>query len=462
MAFENFTPIDTEAEASVLAQLILNPSVFLDISTNLLPSDFGTPAYRDIYAAIVACDATDQPFDVITIANELKKRKRLAAVGGRAALDKLLDTTTKSANIESHVAIIREKSLLRALLAASADISKSALDPAASPEDVLSMAESTILSLGQERRQSSIAEMAQVMSELLQSLSQRKAQLLSGHSTGFKELDAMTGGLQPGQLIVVGARPGMGKSVLGTQIARHIAQTTGLVVPIFSYEMTRREIGVRLLASYLGFDSKLLEQGDFPPAMERDLSLAAQTLAQVPLLLDDRPPETFAGLRSQARRLARRGPLGAIVVDYIQLMHSERRYKDENRTQEIAEITRGLKLLANELEVPIIAISQLSRGLETRANRRPGLSDLRESGSIEQDANVVIFLYRDSQYSQSADEKAAEIIIAKNRSGPLGTIKVMFEGNKGPRFREYNQDPGMATKQQRPKILDKENPLSSK
>jgi replicative DNA helicase len=439
MALEKstFVPVDTDAEAAIISTLLTNPSSFLDITADLLPEDFGAPIYREIYQAIINCDTQGQPFDQITVANELQKRKKLSFIGGKATLETLVAQGKKNNQSTAYVSIIREKALLRGLLEAAQAINKSTLDPAADPDGVLSEAEALVFALGQERRKPSIVEMGQVVAELLQSLAQGHSQVLNGHSTGIAELDKMTGGLQPGQLIVIGARPGMGKSVLGTQLARHIAQTSNLVVPIFSYEMTRREIGIRLLSSSLGLNSKDLERGNFPESAQLSLSKAAQNLSQVPILIDDHPPETFTGLRSQARRIARRGPLGALVIDYIQLMHSDRRYKDENRTQEIAEITRGLKLLANELNVPVIAISQLSRNLESRVNKRPGLSDLRESGSIEQDANMVLFLYRDAQYSPNADAHSAELIIAKHRSGPTGTIDLIFEGDKGPRFREY-------------------------
>ena len=236
----------------------------------------------------------------------------------------------------------------------------------------------------------------------------------------------MTGGLQAGQLITVAARPAMGKSAFALSLARHIAESTGLLVPFLSYEMSRSELSMRMLSTALKYDLLRLRQGDMPTDMERDLAVAAEKMALLPVLIDDNPPETIGGVRSAMRRLARRGQVGAVVIDYLQLMSGDGRHSDENRTQEVSAISRGLKRLADELECPVIACSQLNRQLENRPNKRPQLSDLRESGSIEQDSSVVLMLYREVVYNAAADPTLAELIIAKQRNGPIGVIHLEF------------------------------------
>jgi replicative DNA helicase len=221
----------------------------------------------------------------------------------------------------------------------------------------------------------------------------------------------------------------MGKSALAVQIARHVAETSGGYVPLLSYEMSSTEILMRMLSTSLGYDLLRLRNGDIPSGMERDMAVAAQKMAELTMFIDDNPPETIGGVRSAMRRLARRGPISAIVIDYLQLMSGESRHASENRTQEVSEISRGLKRLATELNVPVIALSQLNRQLEQRPNKRPSLSDLRESGSLEQDANAVLFLYREHVYNAAADAGAAELIIAKQRNGPLGTVRLRFDGS---------------------------------
>jgi replicative DNA helicase len=270
--------------------------------------------------------------------------------------------------------------------------------------------------------------MAQAVPKMLEALARARTTVLSGQSTGFEGLDRLTGGLQGGQLVILAARPAMGKSALGVQIARHIAETSGGYVPLLSYEMGNSEITTRMLSTALGYDLLKLRSGDIPAGMERDTAIAAQKMAELSMLIDDNPPETIGGVRSAMRRLARRGPVSAVVIDYLQLMSGESRQSSENRTQEVSEISRGLKRLATELNVPVIALSQLNRQLEQRPNKRPSLSDLRESGSLEQDANAVLFLYREHVHNAAADPSAAELIIAKQRNGPLGTVRLRFDG----------------------------------
>jgi replicative DNA helicase len=272
-------------------------------------------------------------------------------------------------------------------------------------------------------------EMSQAVPLLLESLAKAQTSSLVGISTGIPSLDKLTGGLQGGQLIILAARPAMGKSALGVQIARHIAESTQSYVPVLSYEMGVIEITTRMLATATGCDLMRLKGGDLPEGMERVMATAAKDLCDLTMLIDDSPPETIGGVRSAMRRLARRGPIGAIVIDYLQLMSGETRFMQDSRNQEVSEISRGLKRLATELNVPIIALSQLNRQLEQRQNKRPNLSDLRESGSLEQDANLVLFLYREHVYNSSVHPEKTELIIGKQRNGPLGVVRLKFEGS---------------------------------
>jgi replicative DNA helicase len=417
-----------EAEVSVISALLTTPELFLDITAVLSAEDFAIVAHQDIYRAAVQCDATGQPVDAITVADALKRVKRLNKVGGQKALDAFVNNTSEVINILAHANIVLDKSKLRRLLAAGKNIATAATSPDAVATVVLESAEEQIFELGRERTHSSMLEMAQAVPQMLDSLAKARACSLVGHSSGIEGLDKLTGGFQGGQLIILAARPAMGKSALGVQIARHIAETTGTYVPLLSYEMSVTEITTRMLATATGYDLLKLKSGSIPENMSHNMAQAAQKMAELTMLIDDNPPSTIGGVRSAMRRLARRGEVGAIVIDYLQLMSGENKFYSENRNQEVSEISRGLKRLATELNVPIIALSQLNRQLEQRQEKRPGLSDLRESGSLEQDANAVLFLFREHVYNTTVPADRAELIVAKQRNGPLGTIHLSFNG----------------------------------
>lgn len=424
----NYLPVDAEAEASVITGILTAPELFLDLTEILDAEDFAIAAHQEIWRAALTCDASGRPIDVITVSDALRRGKKLTRVGGEKAVEELAARTGETTHIIAHAGIVADKARLRRLLAAGRTIATEASSPDADGARVLANAESNIFEIGKERQRSSMLEMAQAVPKMLESLAKARTSVLVGQSTGLAGLDRLTGGFQGGQLIILAARPAMGKSALGVQIARHIAETAGGYVPLLSYEMGSSEITTRMLSTALGYDLLKLRNGDIPSGMERDTAIAAQKMAELPMLIDDNPPETIGGVRSAMRRLARRGPVSAIVIDYLQLMSGESRMANENRTQEVSEISRGLKRLATELNVPVIALSQLNRALEQRPNKRPGLSDLRESGSLEQDANAVLFLYRDAVYNPSSDPAAAELIIAKQRNGPLGVVRLRFDG----------------------------------
>jgi len=427
---QNYIPVDADAETSVITGLLTAPELFLDVTAILEPEDFALTQNQDIYRAIIACDAAGRPVDVITVTDALRKAKRLTRIGGAEAVEAYAARSGESTNVLAHAQIVADKSRLRKLFTAGRTIATESTAPDAEATEVLASAESQIFAIGQERSRGSMIEMAQAVPKMLDALARARTSVLSGQSTGFAGLDRLTGGFQGGQLIILAARPAMGKSALGVQIARHIAETSGGYVPLLSYEMSSTEILMRMLSTSLGYDLLRLRNGDIPAGMERDTAIAAQKMAELSMLVDDNPPETIGGVRSAMRRLARRGPVSAIVIDYLQLMSGDSRHASENRTQEVSEISRGLKRLATELNVPVIALSQLNRQLEQRTgSKRPQLSDLRESGSLEQDANAVLFLYRDHVYNAAADPAAAELIIAKQRNGPLGTVRLRFDGS---------------------------------
>jgi len=497
-AVPRYLPVDVEAELSVLSALLTTPELFLDITSMLNADDFGVSNHQDIYRAALLCDQNGQPVDAITIADTLRRTKKLVKIGGQKTIDTLIERGGAVDNVMHHAAIVLDKSKLRKLLTVGRSIAGSAISPEAEASKVLAEAESQVFQLGKERTGGSMLDMNQAVPLLLDSLAKAqssslvgvstgmhgldkitgglqggqlvilaarpamgksalgvqiarhigsmldmnqavpllldslaKAQSSSlvGVSTGMHGLDKITGGLQGGQLVILAARPAMGKSALGVQIARHIAETTQSYVPVLSYEMGTVEIATRMLATATGCDLLRLKGGDLPEGMERKIAVAANELRSLSVLIDDSPPETIGGVRSAMRRLARRGPIGAIVIDYLQLMSGETRFMQDSRNQEVSEISRGLKRLATELNVPIIALSQLNRQLEQRQNKRPGLSDLRESGSLEQDANIVLFLYREHVYNPSVHPEKTELIVAKQRNGPLGTIRLRFEGS---------------------------------
>lgn len=431
---------DSEAETSVIAGLLAAPDTFLDVSEVLDRNDFSGRAHAQVFDAITACDAAGLALDVVNVSEELRRAGALEQVGGVPALKGLAERAVLSESVVEHARVVRERAQLRRVIRAGREIAELGRKPELTAAEAVASAEQKVFELGSTRSSGSMVGLDRAIPEMLDDIARARTSVLLGHATGFPSLDRITGGLQPGQLLIVAARPSMGKSAFAVQVARHIAETSGLSVPLLSYEMSTSEIAMRLLANELRYDLLRLRRGDIADGMEKDLGKAAQKLSETPLLIDDNPPETIGGVRSAMRRLARRTQVGAVVVDYLQLMTSEGRGAQENRNQEVSEISRGLKRMATELEVPVIALSQLNRSLEQRPNKRPGLSDLRESGSLEQDASAVMFLYRPWVYDQSADRNAAELIMAKQRNGPVGTVRLRFDPECA-RFSEGPQSP---------------------
>ena len=434
-----YVAIDVDAEEAVLAASLTSPESYYDTRETLIPDDFGIEANKYIYAAMVDLENAGRPIDAITVADELRRNRHLTKVGGAENVQRLAGLGKDVVNLNAWRDIVSEKALLRRLVNTGRNIAGEALDKGAVGEDVLEKAEQSVFELGARQIKNGLISMPQAVANTMQELAKVRTKILLGHSTGLKDLDRITGGLQPGQLFIVAARPGVGKSAFALQIARHVAESTGLLVPFLSYEMSSNELTMRMLASALSYDLHKLRQGELMEGMERDLAVAGEKLAGVQVLIDESPPVTIGGVRSSMRRLARRGEIGAIFIDYLQLMEGDGRNKDGNRVQEIAQISRGLKRLATELKVPVVALSQLNRGLENRPNKRPMLSDLRESGSLEQDASVVAFLYRDFTYNPASDPSIAECIIAKQRNGPAGTVWLDYNPSCA-KFENYTRE----------------------
>jgi replicative DNA helicase len=424
---EPYAPVDPDAEVAVLAAVFADGTAFDVAAERLTLHDFALPACSAVFGAMTALNAASQPVDRITVTAKLKELGLLSAAGGADAIKRLASQSVQLEHLEAYVELVVAKSLLRGLVTAGRQISTAALRADAEAAQVLGDAERAVFDLGRTRGAGSMVAMPEAVALLQTAIARGRSRELLGHSTGFTKLDHLTGGLQPGQLILVAARPGMGKSAFALQVAAHVAARTGLSVPFFSYEMGVDELMLRLLAGELGLDAGRIRSGNIPIELERDLSLALDRLERLPLLIDDNPPDTVTALRSQLRRLDRRQRLGAVFVDYLQLMQGERR--SDTRANEIGEISRGLKRLAAELKVPVVALAQLNRSLELRPNKRPQLSDLRDSGTLEQDANLVLFLHRESVFNPAfTPANLVECLIGKQRSGPLGMVPLDFDG----------------------------------
>jgi replicative DNA helicase len=426
-------PHSVEAEQSVLGGLLLDNLAWDRAGDLLTDGDFYRHEHRLIYAAIGALVGAGKPADVITVFEHLQALGKAADCGGLAYLNALAQSVPSAANMRRYAEIVRERSILRKLIAASDEIATSAFNPQGrAVTTVLDEAESRILQIGEEgsrQRQGfqSIDKLVVQLIDRVQELHDNGAEEVTGVRSGFYELDRMTAGFQKGDLVVLAARPSMGKTAFALNIAEHVAVQEGLPVLVFSMEMGAAQLALRLVGSLGRINQQNLRTGRLDSGEWERLTDAVERLGQVQLLIDETPGLTSSELRARARRMARQfGTLGLIVIDYLQLM-SGSSGSDENRATELGEISRGLKGLAKELQCPVIALSQLNRSVESRNDKRPMMSDLRESGAIEQDADVIMFIYRDDYYNKDSKEPGvSEIIIAKQRNGPVGTVKLTF------------------------------------
>ncbi|PQA84328.1 replicative DNA helicase [Limnohabitans sp. TS-CS-82] len=426
-------PHSVEAESSVLGGLLLDNAAWDRVGDLLVDGDFYRYEHKQVYAAIGALVNTSRPADVITVYEHLQALGKAEEIGGLGYLNALAQYVPSASNIRRYAEIVRERSILRKLVTASDEIATNAFNTQGrAVAQILDEAEQKIFNIGEEgsRMKQGFQAMPQLVVDLLDRVQEMADNQndITGVPTGFVDFDRMTSGLQPGDLIVLAARPSMGKTALAINIAEHVAVNEGLPVAVFSMEMGASQLAVRIVGSIGRVDQGHLRTGKLSDDEWPRLTEAIEKLRNVSLHIDETPGLTPSELRANARRLARQcGKLGLIVVDYLQLMSGSSSSGGDNRATEIGEISRGLKMLAKELQCPVIALSQLNRSVEQRTDKRPMMSDLRESGAIEQDADVIMFIYRDDYYNKESKEPGvAEVIIGKQRNGPTGTVKLAF------------------------------------
>ncbi|SFN32951.1 replicative DNA helicase [Formivibrio citricus] len=437
---ENFRlpPHSVEAEQSVLGGLLLDNPSFDKIADVIGASDFYRDDHRRIFNTICNLIEHNRPADVITVAEALDSTNELAYVGGLAYLGSLAQNTPSAANIRRYAEIVREKSVMRQLASVATDIADGAYNPnGREARDLLDEAETKVFQIAEQsaRGQKGFIAMPPILKEIvarIDHLYQQEDQGdVTGIATGFIDLDRMTSGLQKGDLIIVAGRPSMGKTAFSINIAEHVAIEGKLPVAVFSMEMGAAQLGMRMVGSVGKIDMHKLKTGRFEDEDWTRLTHAVSRLSEAPIFIEETGALTAMDIRTKSRRLARQcgGQLGLIVIDYMQLMAGRAGARDQNRATELGEISRSLKGLAKELQVPIIALSQLSRSVEQRTDKRPMMSDLRESGAIEQDADLIMFMYRDEYYNpDSAFKGLAECIVGKHRNGPTGKVPLVFQG----------------------------------
>jgi replicative DNA helicase len=434
-------PYNIEAEQSVLGALMLQPVAIERVSEMLSADDFYRDAHRVLFEAVLALSQRSEPVDLITVQDELRKRERLDQIGGTPYLTMLFDSVPSAANVEYYAKIVQEKSLLRRLIDSALTVVGMARSPEIdSVDELLDEAERQIFQVSQRRQTQYFSHLSPLLVQVYdkaEELNELKARI-SGLPTGIDQLDMMTSGLQNSDLFIIAARPSMGKTSLVLSIAQHVAMREKKTVALFSIEMSKEQLALRMLCSEAQVNAHRVRTGYLNDGEWAELARVVQDMYDAPIYIDDASETTSLTMRAKCRRLKAEHGLGLIIVDYLQLMQGSRR--TENRVQEIGEIARGLKSLARELNVPVIALSQLSRSVEHRENKRPMLSDLRESGSIEAEADLVAFIYRDAYYKMKEAVAAGEtferggaetieeteLIIGKHRNGPTGTVKIGF------------------------------------
>lgn len=430
-------PQDLDAERAVLGAVLLSADALADVIEVLQPEHFYKPAHETIYDTCLRLFRNSEPVDAITVSHELRSTGELARSGGAEYLHTLISDVPSTASATFYARIVAEKATLRRLREAATRIMQSTHDGhAASVADVVDAAQGEIYAVTDQRDRSEAEPVAVVLEETLHAIEAKTPDATRGVPTGFRYLDELTGGLRPGQLVVVAARPSVGKSTLGLDFARHAALEAGVTTCFFTLEMDRHELTKRLIASHAGVRLTHLDRSTVTPDEWQRVAKTTPLLARAPLFLDDTANLGLATIRAKARRLRQRHGLGLIVVDYLQLMQADRR--TDSRQVEVSDNSRGLKLLAKELSIPVVALAQLNRGVEQRADKRPLLSDMRESGAIEQDADIVLFVHRDDVYDPALRPGEADLIVAKHRNGPTGVVPVAFQ----PQFSRFCDMPG--------------------
>lgn len=431
---DRIPPQSIEAEQAVLGAIFLEPAALTVASEILIPEDYYRTAHQKIYNTMLKLNDHGKAVDVITVTEELAAAKDLEDVGGVTYLTELAESVPTAANIEYYARIVEEKSLLRRLIRTATTIAQEGYNREDEVDALLNEAEKSIMEVAQRKNTSAFHNIKDVLVRTydnIEMLHNRKGDV-TGIPTGFAELDHMTAGFQRNDLIIVAARPSVGKTAFALNIAQNVATKTDENVAIFSLEMGAEQLVMRMLCAEGNINAQNLRTGSLTDEDWRKLTMAMGSLSNSGIYIDDTPGVRIGEIRSKCRRLKQEQGLGMILIDYLQLIQGSGR-SGENRQQEVSEISRSLKALARELEVPVIALSQLSRGVEQRQDKRPMMSDIRESGSIEQDADIVAFLYRDDYYDKESENKnIIEIIIAKQRNGPVGTVQLAF-------VKEYNK-----------------------
>jgi replicative DNA helicase len=426
---EKGLPTNVDAERFVLGSIMLDDSLYIQAAGELEPDDFSLDKHRRIFRRMGELQDRGETIDRITIANELMKFNELEACGGITYLVSLDDGLPQIPNLDAYIRIVKDKAVLRRIIFASQHMMNRALLGEDEPDEILSGAEETLLKLGEARVKSGLLDPGQILQDYEGGINAflDPSKRIKGISTGFAKFDELTGGLHGGDLCIVAARPSMGKTALALNIAQHVALKLKQTVAIFSLEMSRESLLTRMLCSAARVDSQRFRAGYLTQEERRKLNHALHELVEAPLYIDDTPGIHMMDIHAKLRRLQAERKLGLVIVDYLQLMGARGRF--ENRNQEVSALSRGMKMLAKEMNVPLMVLSQLSRAVETRqGDHRPQLSDLRESGSIEQDADVVGFIFREEVYHREREDLRglAELIVAKQRNGPVGTVNLVF------------------------------------
>ncbi|MGC4378787.1 replicative DNA helicase [Fictibacillus sp. Mic-4] len=431
---DRIPPQNIEAEQAVLGAIFLEPEALVTASELLIPEDFYRSSHQRIFQVMLDLSEKGEPVDLVTVTSELEDKKLLEEVGGVSYLSDLANSSPTAANIDYYSKIVEEKSLLRRLIRAATDIAANGYAREEEVETILNEAEKSILEVANRKNAGSFISIKDVLVQAydnIEMLHNRKGDI-TGIPTGFMDLDRMTAGFQRNDLIIVAARPSVGKTAFALNIAQNVATKTDENVAIFSLEMGAEQLVMRMLCAEGNIDAQRLRTGSLQAEDWQKLTMAMGSLSAAGIYIDDTPGVRINDIRAKCRRLQQEKGLGMILIDYLQLIQGSGK-AGENRQQEVSEISRSLKALARELKVPVIALSQLSRGVESRQDKRPMMSDIRESGSIEQDADIVAFLYRDDYYDKETENKnIIEIIIAKQRNGPTGTVELAF-------VKEYNK-----------------------
>ena len=428
-SLQRIPPHNLEAEESLISGILIDNSTLLDILEILSPEDFYKTVHQKIFSAIVDLFRKNEPVDLVTLANILKEQNKLEEIGGAAYLAEIVDTVPLAVNAQHYAKIVHDKACLRGLIKRADNIIKRCFEDTGNVEEVIDFSEKSIFEIAENKINPAFFPLSKIVDDNITTLEERqgKKTMVTGVPTGFSRFDYLTSGLQKSDLLILAGRPSMGKTALALNIARNVAVEENISTAIFSLEMSKEQLSMRLLCAEARIDSSRLRGGFLNKDDWANLTNAAGVLSGAPIFIDDSPDISTMSIRAKARRLKMDKNIGLIIIDYIQLMKGSS--TSERRDLEISEISRSLKSLAKEIDLPVLALSQLNRKLEERSDKRPQLSDLRESGALEQDADVVAFIYRDEVYNKdenNPNKGKAEIIIAKQRNGPIGVAPLTF------------------------------------